>query len=100
MNAPGRRTFTGLRDYEILLLETGLRLNEITAVQIDDVKILEGQIIVRHTKGHKHRYVPIQAKIRELLCRYIKIRGTCEAGDTEQSLAINVRDCAFIFCEI
>ena len=80
LNAPDRRTFTGLRDYTImlLLLETGLRLSEISAVQIDDIKLSEGQVFVRHTKSHMHRYVPIQAKMREQLRRYIKIRGTCE----------------------
>ena len=80
LNAPDRRTFTGLRDYTfmLLLLDTGLRLSEVTAVELDDVKLSEGRIFVRHTKGHMHRYVPIQAKMREQLRRYIKIRGTCE----------------------
>lgn len=83
LNAPDRRTFTGLRDYTfmLLLLETGLRLSEVTAVQVDDVKLSEGQIFVRHTKGHMHRYVPIQTKMKEQLRRYMRIRGTCE---TEQ----------------
>lgn len=80
LNAPDRRTFTGLRDYTymLLLLETGLRLSEVTAVEIDDVKLAEGQVFVRHTKGQLHRYVPIQAKMKEQLRRYMKIRGTCE----------------------
>jgi len=80
LNAPDRRTFTGLRDYTMMLLlvETGLRLSEVTAVQLDDVNLSEGQIFVRHTKGHMHRYVPIQAKMKEQLRRYMKIRGTCE----------------------
>lgn len=83
LNAPDKRTFTGLRDYTymLLLLETGLRLSEVTAVQLEDINFSEGQIFVRHTKGHMHRYVPIQAKMREQLRRYMKIRGTCE---TEQ----------------
>src|SRR5699024_3444636 len=69
LNAPDRRTFTGLRDYTMMLLlvETGLRLSEVTAVQLDDVNLSEGQIFVRHTKGHMHRYVPIQAKMKEQL---------------------------------
>lgn len=80
LNAPDRRTFTGLRDYTfmLLLLETGLRLSEAAAIELEDVKLSEGQIFVRHTKGHMHRYVPIQVKMREQLRRYIKIRGTCE----------------------
>lgn len=80
LSAPDRRTFTGLRDYTLMLLlvETGLRLSEVTAVQVDDVKLSEGLVFVRHTKGHMHRHVPIQAKMKEQLRRYIKIRGTCE----------------------
>lgn len=80
LNATDRRTFTGLRDYTFMLLiiETGLRLSEAESIEIDDVKMSEGQVFVRHTKGAFHRYVPIQAKMKEQLRRYIKIRGTCE----------------------
>lgn len=80
LNAPDMRTFTGLRDYTfmLLILETGLRLSEITAVEVEDINFAEGQIFVRHTKGHMHRYVPIQTKMRQQLRRYLKIRGTCE----------------------
>ena len=68
LNAPDRRTFTGLRDYT--LLETGLRLSEISAVLIDDIKLAEGLIFVRHTKGHMHRYVSIKAKMKDEFHRY------------------------------
>ncbi len=80
LGAADRRTFTGFRDYTfmLLILETGLRLSEITAVELEDIKFPEGQIFVRHTKGHLHRYVPIQHKMKEQLRRYMKIRGTCE----------------------
>ena len=83
LNAPDKRTFTGLRDYTLmlLLLETGLRLSEVTAIHLEDVKLSEGQIFVRHTKNAFHRYVPIQSKMIEQLRRYMRIRGTCE---TEQ----------------
>lgn len=80
LNATNRRTFTGLRDYTfmLLILETGLRLSEAEAILLEDIKLSEGQIFVRHTKGSFHRYVPIQAKMKEQLRRYMKIRGTCE----------------------
>lgn len=80
LNTPDKRTFTGLRDYTFMLLiiETGLRLSEITAIELEDVKLSEGQIFVRHTKNHLHRYVPIQSKMKEQLKRYMRIRGTCE----------------------
>ncbi|MFC7062762.1 tyrosine-type recombinase/integrase [Halobacillus seohaensis] len=82
LNSPDLRTFTGQRDYTYLLLlvETGLRLNEVAGVLVEDVKLSEGQIFVRNTKNHLHRYVPIQSKMKEQLSRYLKIRGTCETG--------------------
>lgn len=82
LNAPDRRTFTGVRDYTymLLLLETGLRLSESAAILVEDVKLSEGLIFVRHTKNHLHRYVPIQAKMKEQLRRYLQLRGTCESN--------------------
>ncbi len=80
-NAPDRRTFTGLRNYTymLLLLETGLRLNECTGILLEDVKLSEGVIFIRNTKNHFHRYVPFQSKMKEQLRRYMMIRGTCES---------------------
>lgn len=80
LNAPDLRTFTGQRDYTymLLLIETGLRLNEVAGVLVEDVKLSEGQIFVRNTKNHLHRYVPITTKMKEQLKRYLKLRGTCE----------------------
>lgn len=82
LNAPDKRTFTGVRDYTymLLLLETGIRLSESAAILVEDVKLSEGVVFIRHTKGHFHRYVPIQAKMREQLKRYLKLRGTCETN--------------------
>ena len=80
LNAPDLRTFTGQRDYTymLLLIETGLRLNEVAGILVEDVKLSEGQIFVRNTKNHLHRYVPITTKMREQLKRYLTLRGTCE----------------------
>jgi len=80
LNAPDKRTFTGIRDYTymLLLLETGIRLNEAAGILLEDVKLSEGTIFIRNTKNHFHRYVPIQAKMRDQLKRYIRLRGTCE----------------------
>ena len=81
LNAPDRRTFTGLRDYTymLLLLETGIRLSECTGILVEDVKLSEGVVFIRNTKNHFHRYVPIQSKMKEQLRRYLKVRGTCES---------------------
>lgn len=82
LNAPDRRTFTGVRDYTyiLLLLETGIRLSESAAILVEDVKLSEGVVFIRHTKGNMHRYVPIQAKMKEQLRRYLQLRGTCETN--------------------
>ncbi|MEK4801024.1 tyrosine-type recombinase/integrase [Oceanobacillus sp. FSL K6-0118] len=82
LNAPDRRTFIGVRDYTymLLLLETGIRLSESAEILVEDVKLSEGVVFIRHTKNHFHRYVPIQAKMKEQLKRYLKIRGTCESN--------------------
>lgn len=80
LNAPDKRTFTGQRDYTfmLLLIETGLRLNEVAHVLVEDVKLSEGQVFVRNTKNHLHRYVPITPKMKAQLKRYLTLRGTCE----------------------
>lgn len=80
LNAPNMRTFTGQRDYTfmLLLLETGIRLNEACGILVEDVKLSEGLVYIRNTKNHYHRYVPIQAKMKEQLKRYLQLRGTCE----------------------
>jgi len=79
-NAADKRTFTGVRDYTymLLLLETGVRLNESAEILLEDVKLSEGVIFIRNTKNAFHRYVPIQSKMKEQLRRYMRIRGTCE----------------------
>ncbi|MCE7792630.1 tyrosine-type recombinase/integrase [Salipaludibacillus sp. CUR1] len=80
LNTPDLNTFTGQRDYTfmLLLLETGIRLNEATGILAEDIKMSEGVVFIRQTKNHFHRYVPIQSKMKEQLRRYLKIRGTCE----------------------
>lgn len=80
LNATDKRTFTGQRDYTylLLLLETGIRLNEAVGILVEDVKLSEGLVFIRNTKNHYHRYVPIQAKMKEQLRRYLQLRGTCE----------------------
>lgn len=80
--APNKRTFTGQRDYTLmlLLLETGVRLNEVAQMNVEDVRLDEGAVLVREAKNRFARSVPIQSKMREQMRRYLKLRGT---ADTE-----------------
>lgn len=73
---PDLETFVGFRDYTImtLLLETGIRLRELTDIEVDDVNFADSQIII-WGKNQTFRRVPFQKKTKTLLKRYLKIRG-------------------------
>ena len=54
------KTYLGIRNYTIirLFLDTGMRLSELSKLQLTDVNLEEGFVLV-HGKGAKDRYVPI-----------------------------------------
>jgi integrase/recombinase XerD len=80
LRQPDRHTFTGLRDYTLLLflLETGVRINECLEISLEDIRMTDGQILI-HGKGSKQRLVPFQSKFRRALQDYLKIRGKVES---------------------
>ncbi|MFM1654042.1 tyrosine-type recombinase/integrase [Brevibacillus sp. B_LB10_24] len=75
---PNRATFTGLRNYVMMLtlLDTGIRLKELAGIQIQDMLFDEGVLRVQQGKGRKFRLVPIQHVLAETLKRYLLERGT------------------------
>jgi integrase/recombinase XerD len=80
LSQPDLRTFTGLRDYVmmLLLLETGIRANELVGIELSDVRLKEGAIHIKNAKTYRERIVPIQKTMREQLKKYIAIRGVVE----------------------
>lgn len=76
LRQPDLETFVGLRDYAMMtiFLETGVRLREITDIQLDDVRLSDSQIRVDGKNGDD-RLVPIQDKAKRVLRRYLKARG-------------------------
>ena len=54
------KTYLGMRNYTIirLFLDTGMRLSELSRLQLNEVNLEEGFVLV-HGKGAKDRYVPI-----------------------------------------
>jgi integrase/recombinase XerD len=80
LRQPDLRTFTGLRDYVmmLLLLETGIRANELVGIELSDVRLKEGAIHIKNAKTYRERIVPIQKTMREQLKKYIAIRGVVE----------------------
>lgn len=80
-NQPDLRTFTGVRDYTImmLMLETGIRVNELVGVGLNDILWEDSLLRIRNAKSYKERLVPIQKKMKEQLKKYITIRGYVES---------------------
>jgi len=74
------RTLTGSRDYCIcaLMLDSGLRLNEVVTLESGHIHIAEGYAIV-NGKGNKQRIVPLGLQSKKALLRYCsRIPAHCD----------------------
>lgn len=78
LGKPDLKTFTGVRNYTymLLLLETGVRANELVGVEVSDIKWEESTVLVHNTKGYKQRFVPLSPTMKDALRRYLSIRGS------------------------
>jgi site-specific recombinase XerD len=52
------------------LFYTGMRISECLNLQVEDVDLQEDLFHIRHGKGNKDRFVPINSKLKELLVDY------------------------------
>ena len=68
------RDFISVRNYCIvaLMLDSGLRLNEVVTIRRDKIHIAEGYAIV-NGKGNKERFVPLGLNSKRALLRYCAI---------------------------
>lgn len=84
---PDQSTFTGVRDYTLMLLlvETGARVRELTDIRMNDVKWEDNAIKLRG-KGAKDRLVPIQQTMKRQLRKYVAVRGHID----EEFLFVNI----------
>jgi site-specific recombinase XerD len=68
-----------VRDQAIinLLLHTGLRVSELTDLDLDDLKISpkKGLLTVRQGKGEKSRKVPVNSDARSAVSEWLDLRG-------------------------
>jgi integrase/recombinase XerD len=91
---PGRGVL-GRRDRAILetLYGAGLRISELVALDVDDVDVEEGLVLVRSGKGSKARVVPLGRAARETLSGYLSLaRPTLsERGQARGALFLNAR---------
>lgn len=68
------RDFISIRNYCIvaLMIDSGLRLNEVVTIRRDKIHIAEGYAIV-NGKGNKERFVPLGLNSKRALLRYCSI---------------------------
>jgi integrase/recombinase XerD len=70
---PNTRTVLGFRDRCILEVfwSTGVRMNELITLHVEDVRFDEGLLFVREGKGSKQRLIPIGASALRWLREYL-----------------------------
>ncbi len=71
-----KESLLGVRDRAIMLflLDSGVRASELLSINLEDVNIISGEILVREGKGRKPRYVFIGSKTRKAIRAYLKLR--------------------------
>ncbi|WP_198158010.1 tyrosine-type recombinase/integrase [Paenibacillus sp. P22] len=80
--APNRSTFTGYRDYTIMmtLLDTGVRISELAGIRMFDIDWKARHILV-YGKGRKERLVPFSRTLEKALRTYLEVRGVLETDN-------------------
>src|SRR4051794_16641766 len=73
----------------VILLYTGLRLAELVALDVEDVRISarKGLVVVRSGKGDAYREVPLNALVRQVLEEWLGERAR-RAGEGERALFV------------
>jgi integrase/recombinase XerC len=86
------RSPKGLRDKALLelLYGSGLRISEAISLDIDHID-LHQQTIKVMGKGSKERIVPITAKCREAILKYLEQRGAFNPKQGEKALFLGIR---------
>ncbi|MCB1131813.1 MAG: tyrosine-type recombinase/integrase [Verrucomicrobiae bacterium] len=72
--APDTSDPLGLRDRAMLelLYSSGLRRSELAFLQMEDLRLSAGVLVVRHGKGGKERVVPVGSVANYWVSRYVK----------------------------
>jgi site-specific recombinase XerD len=68
-------SLVGIRDYAIALCftELGLRTSEVASLILDDFNWHEGKLLVKKTKTHKERELPLPNKVGQAIVKYLQI---------------------------
>jgi integrase len=73
----------------------GLRLREVLSLDVSDVDLEAGILVVRRTKFDKDRLVPVHATTLEILRVYGAIREQMPASISETAFFLNTRGCRY-----
>jgi integrase len=67
-------TSVGLRNHAILLLlaRLGLRAQEVVQLQLEDIAWAEGRLVIRATKSHRVRQLPLAHDVGNALATYLQ----------------------------
>lgn len=81
-----------IRDQAIfeLFYSCGLRLSELTALDLVDIDLADGSLVVRSGKGGKSRLLPVGSKAIEALKNWLPLRADLNSGD-EAALFLSAR---------
>jgi integrase/recombinase XerC/integrase/recombinase XerD len=80
------RDWFGIRNYAIcaLMLDSGLRLNEVVSLEWGNVHVPEGYAIV-NGKGNKQRMVPLGLMTKKVLIRYLAVLALKHSIENEKT---------------
>ena len=77
-----------------LMLNPGLRVDEVCKLDVDDVIVRErsGSVTVRQGKGLKHRVVPLNAVVRDALRSWLTVRRDLDVEDADALFVTKYRE--------
>jgi len=96
------RKYGDIREYAIitLMLHTGLRVQELVDLRMEDLQLTErkGKVIVRKGKHNRFREIPLNVDARRVLAQYIeKEQPTNYLFSSQRSAALSTRGVQHIF---
>ena len=86
-----RSNINGHRDLTILLLflDSGLRVSELVGIELVDVSLSEGHIVIRQGKGKQERIVPVGSIVQKSLWKYINLHRSKPLTDNIANLFLS-----------